>query len=395
MKRIALTVGLLVTGVGRPAYAGIPSGYMGKPFDPAVAGGLTTPQSVKAGPYPVPGRLEFENHDMGGPNIGFFTTDHIQCGAQGYRTDDGAQEASLCLTSSMAYPTYTAPNGDVWYDTGNPALDGTTYPSATTTSVYIGAVRPGDWVNITVDVQTAGTYQVGSTWASGNGPLGLEGGNGDMELQVSVNDTLMLDWKDTFPNYLTTANFKHWKPYPDMGTVTLEAGLQVIKLDSGADPHLNLDYVLFSLVLPDGGLDDGDGGSGTGGPGTTSGDAGGAQDAGSVNDAASPADGPEPTGTGNDAAPVGAESETTGAMEAGTTGGGASEKSGCGCTVPGELGHQPLAAIGASLALLGVALRRRGAGQRRSPLSSRSPRSPTSDRRTRTTRVAPPESRPR
>ena len=117
--------------------------------------------------------------------------------------------------------------------------------------VYIGAVRPGDWVNITVNVMTAGTYDVSSTWASGNGNPGKEGGDGAMELKIFTNGTMVLDWKDTFPNYNTTANFHNWKIY-NMGTVTLPAGIQVIKMQS-VDPHLNLDYVQFSLPGADGG----------------------------------------------------------------------------------------------------------------------------------------------
>jgi hypothetical protein len=349
------------------ARADIPAGYMGKPFDPAVAGGPMLPSGVKAGPYPVPGRLEFENHDMGGIGVGFFTTDHISCGAAGYRTDDGAKEASLCLTSSAPYPKYTAPNGDVWYDTGDPSLDGTTYPSATTSSVYIGAVRPGDWVNITVDVQTAGTYELGSTWASGNGPLGLEGGNGSMELQVSVNGTMALDWKDVFPSYQTTANFKHWKPYPNMGTISLQAGLQVIKLDTGADPHLNLDYVVLSLVLPDGGLDNG--GDGSTGPALPGGDAG-EQEAGAPApvDAAGispPAPEAGAAATTPDAAP-GAESPTAEGIEAGTPESPPSQASGsCGCVESGALAQEESAAIGAILVALGFVTRRRRRARRR------------------------------
>jgi MYXO-CTERM domain-containing protein len=261
MKRIPIGIGLLFSGLCSTAGAAVPAGYKGTPFDPNVAGGtfngMPTSSITTAGPYPIPGRLEFENYDMGGLNVGYFTTDHIGCAAGAYRKD--GQTPSLCATSPMSDTTYDAPNGDVFYGTGT-ALDGTTYPNATTEDVYIGAVRPGDWVKITVNVQTAGTYVVGSTWASGNGNPGKEGGNGAMELQVFVNDTMMLDWKDTFPNYNTTANFHNWKTYPDMGVVTLQAGLQVIKLQS-PDPHLNLDYVELSLVGADGGILSGGSGS--------------------------------------------------------------------------------------------------------------------------------------
>ncbi len=270
MKRISFVIATLFAGLGSTARADVPAGYKGTPFNPATAGGTCAlvPPSLPAtaGPYTIPGRLDFENHDMGGINVGFFTTDHDKFAGNCYRTDDGNNEGSLSATSPMKDP-YSA-NGDVWYDTGDSTVDGTLYPNAMTSDIYIGAVRPGDWVNITVNVMTAGTYQVSSTWASGNGNPGGEGGNGDVELQVSVNGTMMLDWKDVFPNYNTTADFHHWKPYPNMGTVTLPAGMQVIKLLS-VDPHLNLDYVQFDLVGADGGVISG--GSGSAGSGGASG----------------------------------------------------------------------------------------------------------------------------
>jgi hypothetical protein len=274
MKRIPLAVGLLFTGLSSTAAADIPAGYKGTPFDPAKAGGMfngmPTSSITTAGPYPIPGRLEFENHDMGGLNVAYFTTDHDAFAGAGYRTDDGNNEASFSATSPMADNTYDAPNGDVYYDTGT-ALDGTTYPNATTEDVYVGAVRPGDWFNITVNVMTAGTYQVSSTWASGNGTPGKEGGDGAMELQISVNGTMALDWKDVFPNYNTTANFHNWKIYSNMGTVTLQTGLQVLKFLS-VDPHLNMDYIRFDLVGADGGLVSGGSGS-TAASGASSGSA--------------------------------------------------------------------------------------------------------------------------
>jgi MYXO-CTERM domain-containing protein len=333
------------------------------PFDPAVAGGANLPPGVTAGPYAIPGRLEFENYDMGGLNVGYFTTDHIMCGASGYRKD--GVTASLCMTSPKPDTVYGAPNGDVYYDNGDPALDGTTYPSATTTDVYIGAVRPGDWVNITVDVKTAGTYQVGSTWASGNGPPGKEGGNGAMELQVFVNGTKALDWKDVFPNYATQANFHNWKRYPNMGTVTLAPGLQVIKLDTGADPHLNLDYVQLSLVLPDGGIDQGDGsvanadgGSSSSSSGSGSGSGSSSSDSGATSGSGGGSSGSVDSGvsTGSSGMPATGGSTSSGGSAGGNnepSGGSNGAGGGCGCRVAADPGEpRLLGALGLAAALV-------------------------------------------
>ena len=383
---ICIFLGFVCAASGSVAYAAVPPGYMGKPFDPAVAGGPTIPPGIAAGPYPIPGRLEFENYDMGGLNVGYFTADHIMCGAPGYRKD--GVTASLCTTSPQPDTVYVAPNGDVYYDTGDPALDGTTYPSATATDVYIGAARPGDWVNITVDVQTAGTYQVGSTWASGNGPPGKEGGNGAMDLQVSVNGTKALDWTAVFPNYATQANFHNWKLYPNMGTVTLAAGLQVIKLDTGADPHLNLDYVQFSLVLPDGGLDMGDGspgnpdssgtssssGSSSGGPGSSGSTSGSSGSSGSMSGSTGSSGAPATSGSSGSSGGASGSSGSLGESPASGAGG-------CGCRVARDSSETPAAgalALAAAAAFLaraaGTLKRRRSAPAPRARTTAFAPR---------------------
>jgi hypothetical protein len=262
------SVPLLAAGTAR---ADVPATYKGKPFDPAVAGGVgKIPPTVKAGPYPIPGRLDFINYDLGGDGVGYHAGDHITNNgsesvklALGYRTD--APTATLCLTNQM--------ENDVWYDTGT-ALDGTFFPSPTTGDYYIGAVQVGDYFNFTVSVATAGNYTLSSTWASGNGPPGGEGGDGAMGLQVYSNGTLVGSWTATFPNYETEANFHNWKAYPNFATVTLAAGLQVIKLES-TSKHLNTSYVQFDLLTADGGIDDGDGSTGGSSGGTGSGAAAG------------------------------------------------------------------------------------------------------------------------
>jgi hypothetical protein len=311
------------------ARADIPAGYLGKPFDPAVAGGVGhIPPTVKAGPYPIPGRLDFINYDLGGEMVAYHAGDHITNNgsesvmlALGYRTD--APTATLCLSNQV--------EKDVWYDTGT-ALDGTFFPSATMGDYYLGAIQVGDWFNLTVNVMTAGTYTLSSTWASGNGPPGGEGGDGAMGLEVFSNGTMLLDWSATFPNYLTEANFHNWKPYT-LGTITLGAGIQVIKLQS-TSKHLNVAYVLFTLGAVDGGVDlgadaavtadasGGGSGSGSGAPSGTSG-----------------------TTTGASSGTIATTGAGSGATSGGLTGGSGAAGSG---TVVGTSGVGSSGAVGSS-----------------------------------------------
>ena len=251
---------------GSVALADLPAGYTGRPFDPKVAGGPKCPPTVQAGPYTIPGRLDFVNYDMGGEGITFHTGDHIVKGGTGYRIDN-PPTATFSLTTACAP---TCPN--VWYDT-SPTLDGTVYPSATTGDFSIGAVQNNDWMNITVNVTMTGDYSLSSTWATGNGPPGGEGGDGTVGLTVFSNGVKLATWSATFPNFNTTADFRHWKAYPNFATVHLTAGPQVIKLQSGAK-HLQMDYVQFDLVGVDSGASATDAGNSTDAAGSASGLAG-------------------------------------------------------------------------------------------------------------------------
>jgi MYXO-CTERM domain-containing protein len=314
-KLVPLVMVCLSTLLGASARADIPAGYKGLPFDPAVAGGPKLPAGVKAGPYAIPGRLDFINYDMGGDGVGYHAGDHVTKGGAGYRID--GQTATLSWTGQCIPNVAGQVCMNVWYDT-SATLDGTKFPSATTDDFSIGAVQVGDWFNLTVNVQTAGTYSVSSTWASGAGPPGGEGGDGSMGLDVFSNNVKIGTWSATFPNFNMYADFHHWKAYPNMMTVTLAAGPQVIKLQSKTK-HLQLDYVTFDPVGADGGAPTGAGGASA--DGGSAGATGATGTAGS-NGAAGATDtgGSSGGGGATGAAGNGSGSGTAGSMAGGSAG---------------------------------------------------------------------------
>jgi hypothetical protein len=307
-------------GFATVANAQIPAGYKGTPFDPKVAGGPKMPPTVKAGPYTIPGRLDFVNYDLGGDGIAYHTGDHLVKGGTGYRID--MPTATLSLTDAIpgcAPDATTVACENVWYNT-SPMLDGTLYPSPTSADFTIGAVQNGDWFNFTVNVETTGTYSLSSTWATGNGPPGGEGGDGSMGLAVFTNGTKLATWSAVFPNSNMYADFHHWKAYPNFATVTLTAGPQVIKLQSGAK-HLQLDYVEFDLVIGDGGLDTGDAGA-------TASDASASTGATASGSTAASGGGADAATTSTGASATGAIGTTAG----GVTNGGSGASGGAGST---------------------------------------------------------------
>ncbi len=335
------------------ALADVPAGYKGKPFDPAVAGGPKLPPGTKGGPYTIPGRLDFVNYDMGGDGVGYHVSEHAQRGGTGYRID--TPTATLSLTSDCIANGGGPACKNVWYDT-SPTLDGTVYPTPTTADFNLGAIHTGDWFNFTVNVETTGSYALSSTWATGSGPPGGEGGNGDMGLSVFSNSTKLTTWSAVFPNFNTTADYHHWKAYPSFATVMLTAGPQVIQLQSEATA-LQLDYVQFSLVTGDGGVDNGDGSpSGSGASdasatsGATAGGSSGSQigaSAGATGSSASGSGSLSTSGTvstiptsGMPNGPASGFAASSGAIAAGTASGAAAPSSGSSASPPtGEQGH--------------------------------------------------------
>ena len=86
----------------------------------------------------IPGRLDFINYDMGGDGVGYHTANHETKGGAGYRVD--GQTATLSWTGQCIPIGGGAPCTNVWYDT-SATLDGTVYPTPTTTDFTIGAVQ--------------------------------------------------------------------------------------------------------------------------------------------------------------------------------------------------------------------------------------------------------------
>lgn len=349
------SAGVLVA-LGEPAQAAVPADYAGTPFDPAVVGGVgIIPATVEAGPFPVPGRIDLVNYDMGGEGVGFHSEAHYTTkDGDGYRTD--RPTATMCLTLQS--------KPDVWYDT-SAAQDGMFYPTSAVSDFYIGSIHPNDWFNYTVDVKTAGTYKLSSSFATGNGPPGGEGGDGQMELIIFVNGVQQADWKATFPDFENKANFHNWKAYPDFAMLTLDAGLQVIKIQAPFK-HLNLDYVELELVGGSGGGSGG--GAGVAGAGGSAGGSAGGASGIPVSGGAGGASGGAGSGAGN--------SSTSGnpsAMGSGGASGGApaapggqaaqasqaSAHDGGGCTYVSDSGRSGwLLAIAALLGACAVARRR-------------------------------------
>jgi MYXO-CTERM domain-containing protein len=326
-----------------PSRADVPAGYKGTPY--------------MGTPWPIPGRIEFENYDDGGENVGWRVDDSTgnfgQGGCAGNDLRMGVHP-QICRSNTSV--------GEVDLYSMGPQM-GKHYPSdAMPQSYYIGYTHPSDWVKVTVNVATAGTYKVSSVWASD------PGGAGGIKFQMLFNDTMKADVSLT-----GTGGYHNWVEFPDFATVQLDAGVQVFQF-APKSFHLNYDYVQFSLVTADGGVDPGnsDGGSMAGAGGGGAGSAGAAGAGGNVDPTGSGgtmgsggamgAAGSAGSGTSGDPGTAGSTggSGTSGGSTATSSDVAGPSTSGCACTLGGgeRRGDAALAMMMAGIATLGRRRRR-------------------------------------
>ena len=295
--------------------AAVPASYMGTPY--------------KGVAQAVPGRIEFENVDLGGFGVAY-DVDHHENTASGkdYRPGEDIPQISRTNTGE--------------FKDNRP--DMTPYPSADKLQeYYIGWAHAGDWVKLTIDVKQAGTYKVSSTFASDPDKI---------RFKMTFNDGAL-------PGVVElegTKDFHIWKEYKDFATVELEAGLQVVQFALEIE-HLQYDYLEFTLV---GGGSAGAGGSG----GASAGGAGGSGPAGAGAGAGAATGGAGGTSAGPGAAGAvsSAGASLAGAAAAGSPGStGDSAGDSGGCSVRPGATPRGFAAL---LVLLGFAARRVRRGRR-------------------------------
>lgn len=145
-------------------------------------------------PWPIPGRIEAEDYDTGGESIAYHDVDAGNTGGQ-YRSDDVDVKATT--------------------DTG--------------AGYAIGWFNAGEWLEYTVDISTAGTYdiqiRVGSALAGRTFHIEFDG----VDKTGTVNVPQMADW-DQYQTVTVSA-------------VSLNAGQQVMRLVMGSLDYMDLNWI--------------------------------------------------------------------------------------------------------------------------------------------------------
>jgi len=216
-KLIAAGAGLALAAIatGR-ASEGWLAVYKGTPYDR---------------PAEIPGRIECENYDRGGEGVAYHDTDAANHGS-----------GELNPANGNPLNEYRQHEGvDISYTkTGGIDDNPFSQPQPAAGSLYVGWTVPGEWLNYTVEVKTAGRYVIALPYtANGDGEISLTL-DGDRPLaNLAIPSTH--HEKETVP----WRQWHHWARLEKAASVFLPAGRHVLTLRIEKNGNMNLDRLEF------------------------------------------------------------------------------------------------------------------------------------------------------
>jgi beta-xylosidase len=153
-------------------------------------------------PWPIPRTIQFENYDVGGNGFAYLDNATGNTGGATFRTDEDV-DIENCTDVGTGY--------------------------------NIGYATAGEWLEYTVNVATAGKYNLALRVAcNGDGrTISMQANGTDIATNIAIPNTAgWQTWTDvTVPN------------------ISLNAGIQVIRLTIGSSDYVNLNYMTFSQVI--------------------------------------------------------------------------------------------------------------------------------------------------
>jgi hypothetical protein len=203
---------------------GIPAGYTGTPFSDV---------AHAAEAQKIPGRVEVELYDFGGPDVAYKDDDAANNGSGNLNPENGSYLNEFRKDEAVD-TSYTKSGGvdDSAYNMVDPEMD----------QLYVGWTGVGEWVNITVNVETAGLFSVSLMYTcNGNGSISLLLNDQDLATYLALVDTN--DPADT----TGWRQWHHWNKM-EIAQVNLPAGTHLLKVLVAQNGNMNLDYLEFSLL---------------------------------------------------------------------------------------------------------------------------------------------------
>jgi len=185
----------------------------------------------KQKPQEIPGRVECEFYDIGGEGVAYHDTDSINNGSGKLNPTNGDFFNEFRMKEGVDISFTKSKNIDTNpFNKVEPELN----------QLYVGWTQPDEWINYSVNVKKAGTYQISLMYtANGDGTIALDVDGVEIAKQLTVHSTH--NAQDT----IAWRQWHHWNKAEALTKIKLTKGIHVLTLRTVAHGNMNFDYLEF------------------------------------------------------------------------------------------------------------------------------------------------------
>jgi hypothetical protein len=202
--------------------------YKGTPYeDGQYHGGAQT----------IPGEVYCAYYDRGGEGVAYHDSDAKNNGSGALNPADGSYLNEFRMNEGV----------DISYTKfgRNPQIDDTQYDKVQPppNMFYVGWTAPGEWFNVTVNVEKAGWYSADLLYTSNRGgTIGLgvngEAAAGPLTIESTFDAADPVAWRQ----------WHHWNIAPGIAKVKLARGRNILTVHILTEGQMNLAYFDFKRV---------------------------------------------------------------------------------------------------------------------------------------------------
>jgi hypothetical protein len=199
--------------------------YRGEPFHDRV---------YRGGPQKIPGRVQCAYYDLGGEGVAYHDSDAKNNGSGNLNPNDGTYLNTFRISEGVD-TSYTKFHNKSEID--NSPYDLVQPPE---NQLYVGWTEPGEWFNMTVEVERAGIYSFNLLYTSNRGG----------EISLDLNGKALTEPLTILSTYnaadpVAWRQWHHWNVMKDVAQVKLPRGVNVLTLHILTKGNMNLAYLEF------------------------------------------------------------------------------------------------------------------------------------------------------
>jgi len=184
------------------------------------------------GPQKIPGRVQCAYYDLGGEGVAYHDSDPTNNGSGVLNPANGTYLNEFRMKEGV----------DTSYTKFHDEIDNNPYDLVQPPEgqLYVGWTVPGEWFNMTVEVEHAGAYTVDLLYTSNRGGTISLDRNGK-PLVSSINIISTRNDKDP----LAWRQWHHWNVLTNVAEVELPKGVSVLTLHIVTEGNMNLAWLDF------------------------------------------------------------------------------------------------------------------------------------------------------